>query len=268
GRRPDRAQGPPDDPAGRRRPRAADAVPHPDLGGAGAGQRLGRRPGRPRRALRGRDRGLAAAALGAARDRGAVGAPRQRAALGDAVAAGRRGAARARHVRAGDPGERQGARPAGGAGRAPGRRAGRAREGVHARAGAPGRQGDPPDDRRARQAREPGRRLRPRELRGAAAAFASAPPVGPLPSAVTAVKTTRGALFSVALPKRAGGYVWRIARPFNLRVARQASEADVGPTVVLAFRAVGRGRTAIVVAERRGETAKADRAVRYDVTVR
>src|SRR5581483_11825478 len=203
-------------------------------------------------ALRGRDRGLAAAALGAARDRGAVGAPRQRAALGDAVAAGRRGAARARHVRAGDPGERQGARPAGGAGRAPGRRAGRAREGVHARAGAPGRQGDPPDDRRARQAREPGRRLRPRELRGAAAAFASAPPVGPLPSAVTAVKTTRGALFSVALPKRAGGYVWRIARPFNLRVARQASEADVGPTVVLAFRAVGRGRTAIVVAERRG----------------
>lgn len=84
---------------------------------------------------------------------------------------------------------------------------------------------------------------------------------------MTAVRTTRGALFAIALPKRVGGYVWRVARPFNTRVARQTTEGDVGSTVVLAFRAVGRGRTAIVVAETKGETAKAYRAVRYDVTV-
>ncbi len=99
-------------------------------------------------------------------------------------------------------------------------------------------------------------------------ALADAPTVGPLPKPkVTAVKTTRGALFAIALPRRRGGYVWRIARPLDTRVARQATEGDVGTSVVLVFRAVGRGRTAIVVAETKGETAKAYRAVRYDVTV-
>jgi hypothetical protein len=38
--------------------------------------------------------------------------------------------------------------------------------------------------------------------------------------------------------------------------------------VVLVFATVARGRTSIVVAETRGETARAYRAVRYDVTVR
>ena len=101
----------------------------------------------------------------------------------------------------------------------------------------------------------------------APAALASAPPVGPLPKpAVTSVKTARGALVSVALPKRAG-YVWRIARPFDGKIVREVTEGDVGPTVVLVFKAVGRGHTAIVVAETKGETPKAYRAVRYDVTV-
>ena len=45
-------------------------------------------------------------------------------------------------------------------------------------------------------------------------------------------------------------------------------EGEVGNSVVLVFKAVGKGRTAIVVAETRGETAKAYRAVLYDVTVR
>ena len=102
----------------------------------------------------------------------------------------------------------------------------------------------------------------------AGTAVASAPPVGPLPKAkVTAVKTTRGSFFSVTLPVRNGGYTWRIARPFNSRVVGEVAEADVGPTVVLVFKAVGRGRTSIVVGETKGETARAYRAVRYDVTV-
>lgn len=96
-------------------------------------------------------------------------------------------------------------------------------------------------------------------------ALASAPPVGPLPpQKVTRVHTTRGELVSIALPKRPG-YVWRIARPIDSRVVRQATEGDVGATVVLVFRAVGRGHAQIVVAETKGETAKAYRAVRYVV---
>ena len=102
----------------------------------------------------------------------------------------------------------------------------------------------------------------------AAPALASAPPVGPLPaSKLTTITTTRGSLVSIALPRRAGGYAWRVARAFNPRVVRQVTEGDVGPTVVLVFRAVGRGYTTIVVAETRGETAKAYRAARYLVTV-
>ena len=102
----------------------------------------------------------------------------------------------------------------------------------------------------------------------AGAASATAPPVGPLPKPkVTTLKTTRGALFSIALPRRGGGYVWRVARALDSRVVRQVAEGDVGATIVLVFRAAGRGHTAIVVAETKGETAKAYRAVRYDVTV-
>ena len=67
------------------------------------------RPGRPGRALRGRDGAVADPALRAAHRRGAVGAARQRAAVGAAVAGGGPVAARARHVRAGRPGGRQGA---------------------------------------------------------------------------------------------------------------------------------------------------------------
>jgi hypothetical protein len=99
-------------------------------------------------------------------------------------------------------------------------------------------------------------------------AVASAPPVGPLPKAqVTTLKTTRGSYFSVTAPVRGGGYVWRVARAYNARVVGQVGEADVGKTVVLVFKATGRGRTSIVLGETKGETAKAYRAIRYDVTV-
>ncbi len=104
-------------------------------------------------------------------------------------------------------------------------------------------------------------------LAAAGATSASAPPVEPLPSAkVTTVKTTRGQLVSIPLPTRRG-YVWRVARPIAAPVVRQVGEGDVGRDVVLVFVAVAPGRASIVLAETRGETAKAYRAVRYDVTV-
>jgi hypothetical protein len=88
-----------------------------------------------------------------------------------------------------------------------------------------------------------------------------------LPAAkVTTVKTTRGQLVSIALPTRRG-YVWRVARPVPARVVRQVAEGDLGSNVVLVFRTVARGRGSIVLAETKGETARAYRAVRYDVTV-
>src|SRR4051794_10353076 len=98
-------------------------------------------------------------------------------------------------------------------------------------------------------------------------AVASAPPVGPLPKPrVTTVKAHVGSLIPVAAPVRKG-YVWRIARAFNSRVVGEIAEADVGPTVVLVFKAVGRGHTSIVLAQTQRETPKAYRAVRYDLTV-
>ena len=104
-------------------------------------------------------------------------------------------------------------------------------------------------------------------LAGAGAASATAPPVGPLPAAkVTTVTTTRGQLVSIALPTRRG-YVWRVARPIAARVVRQVGEGALGRSVVLVFATVGRGKASIVVAETRGETAKAYRAVRYSITV-
>jgi len=100
------------------------------------------------------------------------------------------------------------------------------------------------------------------------AAIAGAPPVGPLPpSKIQRISTARGSLVSVAVPKRQGGYVWRIARTYNGHVLREMTEGDVGSTVVIVFRAVGPGTTTVVLAETRGETAKAYRAVRYVVTV-
>ena len=100
------------------------------------------------------------------------------------------------------------------------------------------------------------------------AAIASAPPVGPLPpSKIQRISTARGSLVSVAVPKRPGGYVWRIARTYDGHVLREVTEGDVGSTVAIVFRAVCRGTTTVVLAETRGETAKAYRAVRYVVTV-
>ena len=100
------------------------------------------------------------------------------------------------------------------------------------------------------------------------AAFASAPPVGPLPAGPTStIKTTKGQLVAFALPHRTGGRVWRVARAFNSSVLRQVSEADVGKQVVLVFQAAGNGTTTVAFGLTRGETAKAYESRRYTVTV-
>lgn len=107
---------------------------------------------------------------------------------------------------------------------------------------------------------------------GAAAAPADSTPVGPLPEGpVTHVQTTRGSLVAVALPrqKEATGLVWRVARPVNARILRQLSEADVGSSVVLVFRAVGTGNATMRFALTRGESSgKAVRATTYHVRSR
>jgi hypothetical protein len=107
---------------------------------------------------------------------------------------------------------------------------------------------------------------------GTGTARADSAPVGPLPKpALTTVATTKGALVSVGLPARkpSTGLVWRVARPVDTRVVRQVGEADVGPAVVLVFRAVGRGRASITLALTRGEaSSKAVQAARYDIRVR
>jgi hypothetical protein len=103
----------------------------------------------------------------------------------------------------------------------------------------------------------------------ASAVLASSPPVGPLPAGpVSKIETTKGELVAVALPHRAGGRVWRIARALDARVMQEVSEADVGEQVVLVFKAVGPGTANVVFGLTRGERAKAYESRRYTVTVR
>jgi hypothetical protein len=102
-----------------------------------------------------------------------------------------------------------------------------------------------------------------------APAQADSPPVGALPKGpVSEVTTTKGALVAVALPVRPNGLVWRLARPLNPRVVRQVSEATVDRSVVVVFRATGRGRARIVFALTRGETARAYASNTHRLTVK
>ena len=106
-------------------------------------------------------------------------------------------------------------------------------------------------------------------LVAAGGAAADSMPVGPLPTAAaTRVTTAKGSLVAVALPAQPTrtGLVWRVARPLDARLVKQVGEADVGASVVLVFRVVGRGRTSLWFALTRGDASpKAVRAVRYDL---
>jgi hypothetical protein len=103
----------------------------------------------------------------------------------------------------------------------------------------------------------------------AAQASAAATPVGPLPHGPVASTSSRpGLLVAVALPpvQSSRGYVWRLARRFDSTVVEQVTEADVGRSVVLVFRVVGRGDTSLVFAVTRGDaSSKALRALTYKV---
>ena len=100
-------------------------------------------------------------------------------------------------------------------------------------------------------------------------ATATAPPVGALPPGpVATIQTKPGQLVAIALPHRAGGVVWRLARNVDPKVLREVEEADVGSTVVVVFKAFRRGTVRVVYAATRGETAKALEARTFRVVVR
>jgi hypothetical protein len=103
----------------------------------------------------------------------------------------------------------------------------------------------------------------------AAATRASSPPIGPLPPGAHATVTTKaGELVAIALPHRSGGRVWRIARRFDGSVLREVSEAGVGQSVVIVFKAVRPGALTLSYALTRGETTKALEARTFTVRIR
>jgi hypothetical protein len=106
----------------------------------------------------------------------------------------------------------------------------------------------------------------------AGTAGAEATSIGPLPSGrTTTIITERGSLVAVALPRqpRSSGLVWRLARPADPAVLRQVSEADVGPNIVVVFRALEKGSAKVRFALTRGETGtKAIRAATYAIRIR
>ena len=103
----------------------------------------------------------------------------------------------------------------------------------------------------------------------AGARLKDSPPVGPLPAGPTStIDTQKGQLVAFALPHRSAGRVWRVARKFDAKVVQQVTEGDVGPGVVLVFKATGKGTTTVVFGLTRGETAKAYESRRFTVRVR
>jgi hypothetical protein len=103
----------------------------------------------------------------------------------------------------------------------------------------------------------------------ASTAAAVAPPVGALPSGPSStLHTQTGELVAFALPHRPGGRVWRIKGSVNASVLSQVSEADVGNSVVLIFKATGPGTTTVSFGLTRGERAKAYESRRFTVRVR
>src|SRR3954453_7103106 len=91
---------------------------------------------------------------------------------------------------------------------------------------------------------------------GAAVALADSAPIGPLPPGpVASIAAQRGDMVAVALPQRSGGRVWRVARPINDNILHQLSEANVGASVVIVFRAHNAGATTVSVALTKSDTA-------------
>jgi hypothetical protein len=75
---------------------------------------------------------------------------------------------------------------------------------------------------------------------------------------------------AVALPRQnaSSGLVWRLARQVDPSVLRQVSEADVGSSVVVVFRALHTGSARVVFALTRGDSSRrALRSRTYTVRV-
>jgi hypothetical protein len=103
----------------------------------------------------------------------------------------------------------------------------------------------------------------------AASSQASAQPVGPLPAGPSdSIGTRLGQLVAVALPQRSGGRVWRIAHSINPGVLQEVTEADVGDSVVVVFKATGAGSSTVSFALTRGERSKVYEVRRYEVRVK
>jgi hypothetical protein len=104
----------------------------------------------------------------------------------------------------------------------------------------------------------------------AAVALPDSSPIGSLPAGPrSTIDVRHGELVALALPQRSQGRVWRVARPFDANVLRQVSEATVGTSVVLVFRAASAGRTTVSLALTRSDaSAKALESRRFFVRVR
>lgn len=104
------------------------------------------------------------------------------------------------------------------------------------------------------------------------AARGDSTPIGPLPAGPTSTITTAPRrLVAIALPRSAksSGLSWRIARAFDAKVVREVTEADVGSTVVVVYRAGARGRATLRYALTRGDTSpKAVAAATFTIVVR
>jgi hypothetical protein len=71
-------------------------------------------------------------------------------------------------------------------------------------------------------------------------AYADSIPIGALPAGPrSSIEAQRGELVAVAVPQRGGTRFWRVARPIDSGVLRQVSEARIGSSVALTFRARG-----------------------------
>jgi hypothetical protein len=101
-----------------------------------------------------------------------------------------------------------------------------------------------------------------------ATASASAPPVGPLPAGpIGKIQTKRGELVAVALPAPANGRQWRQKGIVNPKILKEVGEADVGPSIVIVFKAMGPGSATVAYGLTKGETAHAYAGRRFIVTV-
>ena len=104
----------------------------------------------------------------------------------------------------------------------------------------------------------------------AAAALASAPPVGRLPTGpVQTVERPAGGTFTVTLPRPGFlGRQWRVARAFDSNVVREVAEGTKQTGDVWAtYRTVAPGATWVVYALTRGETSYAYASRAFHVVV-